>query len=80
MWSASSSGTPPSFFSSSSITPSPYIYRNLGFDMLADLKPVASVGILDGMLMLVDAKSPVRSVPEFIASIAKEIAEKRLTA
>jgi tripartite-type tricarboxylate transporter receptor subunit TctC len=59
-------------FSSSSITPSPYIYKNLGFDMLADLKPVASVGILDGFLMLVDAKSPIRSVPEFISHARKE--------
>lgn len=59
-------------FSSSSITPSPYIYKTLGFDMLTDLKPVASVGILDGLLMLVDAKSPIKSVPEFVAYAKKE--------
>ena len=59
-------------FSSSSITPTPYIYKNLGFDLRNDLEPVASVGILDGMLMLVDAKSPSKSVPEFIAYAKKE--------
>ena len=59
-------------FSSSSITPTPYIYKNLGFDLRTDLEPVASVGILDGMLMLVDAKSPIKSVPEFIANAKKE--------
>jgi tripartite-type tricarboxylate transporter receptor subunit TctC len=59
-------------FSSSSITPTPYIYKSLGFDLRSDLDPVASVGILDGMLMLVDAKSPIKSVPEFIAHAKKE--------
>ena len=59
-------------FSSSSITPTPYIYKSLGFDLRSDLDPVASVGILDGMLMLVDAKSPIKSVPEFIAYAKKE--------
>jgi tripartite-type tricarboxylate transporter receptor subunit TctC len=53
-------------FSSSSITPTPYIYKNLGYDTLADLRPVATSGILDGMFMLVDAKSPIRTLAEFI--------------
>src|SRR5674476_496452 len=38
-------------FSSSSIAPTPYIYKNLGYDLYADLEPIASVGILDGLLM-----------------------------
>src|SRR5674476_42558 len=59
-------------FSSSSITPTPYIYKSLGYDLRSDLEPVASVGILDGMLMLVDSKSPIKSVPEFIAFAKKE--------
>lgn len=54
-------------FSSSSIAPTPFIYRSLGYDTLADLKPVATSGQLDGMFLLVDANSPVKSVPEFIA-------------
>jgi tripartite-type tricarboxylate transporter receptor subunit TctC len=53
-------------FSSSSITPTPYVYKNLGYDLLKDLAPVATVGILDGFLMLVQPSLPVRSVPEFI--------------
>jgi tripartite-type tricarboxylate transporter receptor subunit TctC len=59
-------------FSSSSITPTPYIYKNLGYDTLTDLRPVATVGILDGMFMLVDAKSPIRTLAEFIANAKKE--------
>jgi tripartite-type tricarboxylate transporter receptor subunit TctC len=59
-------------FSSSSIAPTPYIYKNLGYDMLTELEPVASVGILDGLLMLVDVKSPIKSLPEFIAYAKKE--------
>jgi tripartite-type tricarboxylate transporter receptor subunit TctC len=54
-------------FSSSSISPTPHIYKNLGYDTLTDLRPIATSGILDGMLMLVDAKSPIKSVPQFIA-------------
>lgn len=59
-------------FSSSSISPTPHIYKNLGYDTLTDLRPVATSGILDGMLMLVDGKSPIRTVPEFIAQAKKE--------
>ena len=54
-------------FSSSSIAPTPHIYKSLGYDTLTDLRAVATSGVLDGMLMLVDAKSPIKSVPEFIA-------------
>jgi tripartite-type tricarboxylate transporter receptor subunit TctC len=54
-------------FSSSSIAPTPFVYRNLGYNLLTDLTPVVTVGELDGIFMLVDAKSPIRSVPEFIA-------------
>lgn len=58
-------------FSSSSITPTPYIYKHLGYDVLTDLKPIATIGELDGIFMLVDAKSPIKSVPEFIAYAKK---------
>lgn len=54
-------------FSSSSITPTPYIYTHLGYDVLTDLKPIATIGELDGIFMLVDGKSPLKTVPEFIA-------------
>ncbi|MBI3705519.1 MAG: tripartite tricarboxylate transporter substrate binding protein [Rhizobiales bacterium] len=59
-------------FSSSSIAPTPYIYKNLGYDLFSDLEPIASVGILDGLLMLVDVKSPIKSLQEFIAYAKKE--------
>ena len=55
-------------FSSSSIASTPFIYRDLGYDLLTDLTPIATIGILDGMLMLVDSKSPIKSVQEFIAA------------
>jgi tripartite-type tricarboxylate transporter receptor subunit TctC len=54
-------------FTSSSIISTPHIYKSLGYDTLTDLRPIATVGILDGLLMLVDASSPIHSVPEFIA-------------
>lgn len=59
-------------FSSSSISTTPHIYRSLGYDTLTDLKPISTVGILDGLLMLVDQKSPVKSVADFIAYAKKD--------
>lgn len=58
-------------FSSSSIAPTPYVYKNLGYDLLTDLRPVASIGELDGIFMLVDAKSPFKTVQELIAYAKK---------
>jgi tripartite-type tricarboxylate transporter receptor subunit TctC len=58
-------------FSSSSIAPTPYIYKNLGYNLFTDLKPIATIGELDGVFMLVDAKSPIKSVPELIAYAKK---------
>jgi tripartite-type tricarboxylate transporter receptor subunit TctC len=55
-------------FSSSSIAPTPHIYKNLGYDTLTDLRPIATSGILDGMLVLVDAKSPIKSIGDLIAA------------
>ncbi|MBO0751294.1 MAG: tripartite tricarboxylate transporter substrate binding protein [Bradyrhizobiaceae bacterium] len=54
-------------FSSASISPTPFVYKNLGYDLLTDLAPVATVGELDGVFMLVNGGSPIMSVPEFIA-------------
>src|ERR1043165_1962156 len=59
-------------FSSASITSTPFIYRHLGYDTLADLRPVATVGILDGVFMLVKASSPIHSVQDFIARARTE--------
>lgn len=54
-------------FSSASISPTPFVYKNLGYDLLTDLAPVATVGELDGVFMLVNGGSRIMSVPEFIA-------------
>ena len=59
-------------FSSSSITPTPYIYKSLGYDVLKDLKPIATSGELDGLFMLVDAKSQIKTLPEFVAHAKKD--------
>ena len=60
-------------FSSSSIISTPYIYKSLGYDTLADLRPIATVGQLDGIFMLVDAKSPIKTVADLIALAKKEV-------
>ena len=54
------------------IAPTPYIYKNLGYDIFTDLKPIATIGQLDGLFMLVDAKSPYKTLQEFIAAAKKE--------
>lgn len=59
-------------FTSSGIASTPWIYKNLGYDTLTDLRPVANVGLLDGILMLVDAKSPIKTLAEFIELAKKE--------
>jgi tripartite-type tricarboxylate transporter receptor subunit TctC len=61
-------------YSSNGISPTPYIYKSLGYDILTDLQPVATIGILDGLFMLVDAKSPYKTLPEFIAHAKKDTA------
>jgi tripartite-type tricarboxylate transporter receptor subunit TctC len=53
-------------FSSNGIAPTPYIYKNLGYDVFTDLTPVATIGVLDGLFMLVDAKSSYKTLQEFI--------------
>jgi tripartite-type tricarboxylate transporter receptor subunit TctC len=55
-------------FSSSSIAPTPHIYKSLGYDTLTDLRPIATSGILDGMLVRVDATSPIKSIGDLIAA------------
>ncbi len=54
-------------FTSDSIAPTPFIYKHLPYDVLKDLAPVATVGVLDGLLMLVNPSSPAHNVGEFIA-------------
>jgi tripartite-type tricarboxylate transporter receptor subunit TctC len=53
-------------YSSSSIAPTPFVYKHLSYDLLRDLTPVATTGIIDGYLMLVNPASPVHTAAEFI--------------
>lgn len=59
-------------FSSNGIAPTPFIYKNLGYDIFTDLTPVATIGVLDGLFMLVDAKSPYNTLQEFLDHAKKE--------
>jgi len=54
-------------FTSDSIAPTPFVYKNLPYDVFRDLSPIATVGVLDGLLMLVNPSSPAHNVDEFIA-------------
>jgi tripartite-type tricarboxylate transporter receptor subunit TctC len=54
-------------FTSDSITSTPYIYKELPYDVFKDLTPIASAGVLDGLLVLVNPSSPAHSIDDFIA-------------
>jgi len=53
--------------SSAAISSTPFMYKNIGLDVLRDLAPVATVGVLDGYLVLVNPALPVHTVADFIA-------------
>ena len=59
-------------FSSNGIAPTPFVYKNLGYNIFTDLTPVATIGILDGLFMLVDSKSPYKTLQEFIEHAKKD--------
>jgi tripartite-type tricarboxylate transporter receptor subunit TctC len=52
---------------SDSIASTPFIYKQLPYDVFKDITPIASIGVLDGLLMLVNPSSPAHNVDEFIA-------------
>jgi tripartite-type tricarboxylate transporter receptor subunit TctC len=54
-------------YTSDSIAPTPYVYKGLPYDVFRDLSPIATTGVLDGLLMLVNPASPAHDVGEFIA-------------
>ena len=54
-------------FTSDSIAATPFVYKSLPYDVFRDLAPIGTVGILDGLLMLVNPSSPAHNVNEFIA-------------
>lgn len=53
-------------FTSNGIAPTPFIYKSLGYDILTDLKTVSTQGILDGLFILVDAKSDIKTLQQLI--------------
>jgi len=53
-------------YSSSSISSVPHVYKSLGHDIMKEMTPVATSGILDGYYMLVNPNLPIKSVAEFI--------------
>ena len=55
-------------FSSNGIAPTPHIYKNLGYNVFTDLKPIATIGQLDGLFVLVDAKSDFKTLQDFITA------------
>src|SRR5674476_830146 len=59
-------------FSSNGIAPTPFVYKNLGYDIFTDITPVATEGILDGLFMLVDSKSDIKTLQQFIEHAKKE--------
>ena len=59
-------------FTSNGIAPTPFIYKSLGYDIFTDLKPIATQGILDGLLILVDSKSDIKTLQELIDRAKKD--------
>ena len=55
------------FYTSSGISTTPYVYKKATFDVLRDFAPIATAGILDGYVLVVNSTSPIKSVPELIA-------------
>jgi tripartite-type tricarboxylate transporter receptor subunit TctC len=54
------------FYTSSGISTTPYVYKKVSFDILRDFTPIATAGILDGYVMVVNAATPIKSVSELI--------------
>jgi tripartite-type tricarboxylate transporter receptor subunit TctC len=53
-------------YTSSGFSTTPYIYKKAGFDVLRDFAPIATAGILDGYLLVVNVAMPIKSVPDLI--------------
>jgi tripartite-type tricarboxylate transporter receptor subunit TctC len=54
------------FYTSSGISTTPYVYKKVTFDILRDFTPIATAGILDGYVMVVNSSTPIKSVSELI--------------
>jgi tripartite-type tricarboxylate transporter receptor subunit TctC len=53
-------------YTSDSIAPTRFVFKKLPYDVFRDLYPIATVGVLDGLLMLVNPASPAHTVDDFI--------------
>lgn len=58
-------------FTSNGIAPTPYIYKSLGYDIFTDLKAISTQGILDGLLVLSDSKSDIKTLQQLIDKAKK---------
>ncbi len=63
---ASPDGYTLAFVSSGNIVMNPFVYKNMSFDPLTDLRGIGPIGEAP-QLLLVNAKLPVRTLQEFIA-------------
>ncbi len=54
-------------YTSSGFSTTPYIYKKAAFDVLRDFAPIATGGILDGYVLVVNPSLPIKSVPDLIA-------------
>ena len=54
------------FSNGGTVTVQPHVYSNLGYDPLADLRPITQVIKFDPALV-VSGKLPARSMPELVA-------------
>ena len=54
-------------YTSSGFATTPYIYKKATFDVLRDFTPIATGGILDGYVLVVNPSLPIKSVPDLIA-------------
>jgi tripartite-type tricarboxylate transporter receptor subunit TctC len=59
-------------FTSNGIAPTPFIYKSLGYDILTDLKPISTQGVLDGLFILVDSKSEIKTLQQLIEHAKKD--------
>ncbi|MPZ40444.1 MAG: tripartite tricarboxylate transporter substrate binding protein [Rhizobiales bacterium] len=54
-------------YTSSGFATTPYIYKKAAFDVLRDFAPIATAGILDGYVLVINPALPIKSVDDLIA-------------
>ena len=56
---------------STSITVNPSYYKKLSYDISKDLVPVTNLGNVEALLIVINAKSPIKNLTEFLAYAKK---------